>query len=41
VQGPPSVQLIANGDFAVGLSPWTTSRYNQQGDQFTWNDGKA
>jgi hypothetical protein len=39
--GPPSNELVANGDFATDLSEWTTSRRTQQGNSFVLNDGKA
>jgi hypothetical protein len=39
--GPLPSQLIANGDFATGLSSWNTSQKTQQGDSFAWNNGRA
>jgi hypothetical protein len=39
--GPASTSLISNGDFAVDLSPWTTSQQTQKGNSFVWDDGKA
>lgn len=42
VLGPASSQLIDDGDFAGGLSRWTTSHKTQHGDnEFIVKDGKA
>jgi hypothetical protein len=39
--GPPSSQLIANGDFKSDLSSWSTSQPTNLRKTFVWKDRKA